>query len=368
MPEVLDSRQRFIRSMHFQPVDRCCVWHIGQWPETLARWHDEGLPADVTTGDGVARLLGFDYRLNMGLRTELDPPIESVLIAEDATTRTMRRGDGAIIRTFKTGQGYSMPQWLKYGIESRADWEAFRSRLNPDSPGRLPQPWNARLAEWRVRDYPLGIQAGSFYGVLRDWIGVERLSELFYDDPAWIGEMLDHLADLYVRLLDRVIPQISPRPDYAGFWEDMAFKNGPLISPRLFHEFLVPRYRRVTHVLRDHGIDCIFVDSDGNIDLLIDGWLAGGVNGFHPMEIAAGTDPLALRAKYGQRVLLRGGIDKRALAVGGETMRREVTGKVPALARAGGYVPYVDHDTPPDVSWANFQEYSRLVMKAAQIT
>ena len=257
-------------------------------------------------------------------------------------------------------------EWLDWPVKTRADWEALAERLRPDTPGRLPADLEAKKAEWAARDYPLSIRAGSFYGVLRQWIGVERLSMLFYDDPAWVREMTDHLAGLYVGIIERALPHCRPRPDFAGFWEDMCYKTGPLISPKLFGEFLVPAYRKVTGVLRDHGIDAIFVDSDGHIEPLIPLWLEGGVNGHHPLEVAAGVDPLALREQYGRKVLLRGGIDKRTLAEGGDALRHEVLSKVPSLAQSGGYIPYVDHETPPDVSWANFLEYTRLVKEAAR--
>ena len=131
---------------------------------------------------------------------------------------------------------------------------------------------------------------------------------------------------------------------------------------------MVPNYRKITSCLRDHGIDCIFVDSDGNLDALIPLWLEGGVNGFHPLEVAAGMDPVALRKQYGQQALLRGGIDKRKLALGGDSLRQEVLSKVPFLARTGGYIPYIDHETPPDVSWVDFLDYARLVKEAAVVS
>jgi hypothetical protein len=59
-----------------------------------------------------------------------------------------------------------------------------------------------------------------------------------------------------------------------------------------------------------------------------------------------------------------GGIDKRALAAGGDAMRAELMRVAPLIAE-GGYVPGCDHGVPPDVSWQNFVEYARLL---AQLT
>jgi uroporphyrinogen decarboxylase len=358
----MTHRERFNAAMQFQPVDRCPVWHIGQWDETLERWHAEGLPEDVRD---VREYLGYDYRAGMGLNVDLDPPFDAVVLEEDDRTRVVRRSDGAVVRAFKEGAGKSMPQWLDWPVTTRSDWEELTERLQPGSPGRLPADLEASKVVWSERDWPLRIEAGSLYGNLRQWIGVENLSLLFHDDPASVGEMMDHLADLYVGILDRALPHVAPRPDFAAFWEDLCYKNGPLVSPRQVAEMMVPNYKKITTVLRDHGIRAIFVDSDGNIEPLIPLWLEGGVNGYNPLEVASGMDPVALRKQYGDRVLLRGGIDKRALAAGGDALRDEVMSKVPFLARSGGYIPYVDHDTPPDVPWAHFREYTQQVMEAA---
>lgn len=48
------------------------------------------------------------------------------------------------------------------------------------------------------------------------------------------------------------------------FWEDRCYRNGPLISPALFREFMLPRYKRLTSALRDAGIPLMLVDTDGN--------------------------------------------------------------------------------------------------------
>ena len=94
----------------------------------------------------------------------------------------------------------------------------------------------------------------------------------------------------------------------------MAYCAGPLISPKMFRQFMIPRYRRITDLARSRGIDTIFVDSDGDVSQLIPLWLAAGVNGVYPMEVAAGMDVVALRRQYGKDLLMTGGIDKRVLA------------------------------------------------------
>jgi uroporphyrinogen decarboxylase len=131
------------------------------------------------------------------------------------------------------------------------------------------------------------------------------------------------------------------RIDFVRFWEDMAYKAGPLISPEMFRKFMLPRYRVITDFLHANGIDIIHVDSDGNIEELIPIWLEElGVNFPWPLEVAAGMDAVALRRKYGMS-------------------------KVPVLCGQGGFFPGLDHAIPPDVPFQNFKYSVDLLREIA---
>lgn len=128
-----------------------------------------------------------------------------------------------------------------------------------------------------------------------------------------------------------------------------------MISPDMFRQFMMPRYKKLNDLLHSHGVDIIWVDSDGDVEQLIPLWLEAGVNYVWPLEVAAGNDAVALRKKYGKDLILGGAIDKRALAKGKEATREEVMLKVPFLVESGGYTPSVDHYVPPDVSFENYR-------------
>jgi len=103
------------------------------------------------------------------------------------------------------------------------------------------------------------------------------------------------------------------------------------------------------------------MDSDGYIGELIPLWIESGFNCCNPIEIAAGNDLLTFRGWFGTRMAYHGGVDKRAIAAGGQTMRDEVMHAVPQLIEEGGYIPGCDHGVPPDISWPDFVEYTRLL-------
>jgi uroporphyrinogen-III decarboxylase len=162
---------------------------------------------------------------------------------------------------------------------------------------------------------------------------------------------MDFCSETMAPILERAAP------DMLHFSEDMAFKEHPMISPEMAREFCGPCYRRWNEEARAAGTPLFAVDSDGRVDLLVPLWLECGVNVIDPMEVAAGNDIAAFRAQFGKKLAFQGGIDKRAIAAGGDVLRRELA-RVRPVVEDGGYIPGCDHGVPPDISWHNFQDYS----------
>jgi uroporphyrinogen decarboxylase len=247
-------------------------------------------------------------------------------------------------------------------VRDRTTWERLKERLNPDAQNRYPEYWDYVKRCYRQRDFPLGIYAGSYYGWIRNWVGMENLALWYYDCPELVHEMTDYMAEFVLRLIERALDEV-PDIDYASIWEDMAMKTGPLISPKLFREFMMAPLKRVTGTLNEHGIKVIMVDSDGKVDELIPLWLEANVNLIYPLEVASGCDALAYRKRFGRSALLMGNIDKRALRDGctKKDIEKEVMSKVPQLVEAGGFSPMVDHAVPPDVPFESFRYYVDLI-------
>ena len=347
------SRERFlaiargeVRGEVFLPLNLNYAWFMD---ETLERWHGEGLPREAD----LAEFFGLDrVAFTGGSPYSPIPPFEVQVLAEDAETRVVRDELGITKRVSKRHEQSTMPQWLDFPIKSRADFRAFQKRLDPRTPSRYPADWERQKEEWARRDYPLGIGPGSFFGhTLQRWVGTENLCMLLYDDPGLVHEMLDYLEWFFLELLKPYVAQADF--DFASFGEDIAYKGRPFVSPAMFREFFLPHYVPLCELLRSHGIETIFVDSDGCIDELIPLWLEVGINGFSPLEVAAGEDALALKKRYGRDIVLAGNIDKRALARGKAAIDREVA-KARRLLALGGYFPAVDHSVPPDVPLESF--------------
>jgi len=365
----MTPRQRFLATAHFEPVDHTFLLQPWLWPETLRRWQSEGLPAGAALPDhfGTDQEECVPLAMQGPYGPHLHPPLERQVLEETERHVVVRDEEGNTVRLLRDDPLQCMPEWLEYPVRTRDDWERIaRPRLDASVPGRRPEGpvWQRYLAEVRNRQGPLGIWCGSFYGWPRSLLGLERLSVLLYDDPLLVHEMCEHIADFVVGLVEPMLRDIAV--DFAFIWEDMGAKTGPLCSPDMYRRFMLPPLRRVADMLHAHGVDTIIVDSDGNNDVLVPLWLEAGVNGLRPFEIAANSDPVATRKRYGTSLVIQGGLDKRALAGSREDIDREVLSKVPWLCLRGGYFPQVDHLVPPDVPLASYRHYSDLLRRVAE--
>ena len=127
-----------------------------------------------------------------------------------------------------------------------------------------------------------------------------------------------------------------------------------------------PYYHDLIDCVHSLGIEHVMVDSDGNNDVLMDLFLEPGVDMMMPFEIAADQCPLRMRELYGDRLVIVGGIDKREISKGPEAIRAEVLGKVPELLKRGGYVPCIDHSTPPDISFDHWRYFVDLIRECIE--
>ena len=259
---------------------------------------------------------------------------------------------GAKVRNLKDET--SMPEFLEYPIQGPRSLDWLRERLDPRAPGRTSPDWLATARCDQGSGRAVFSNGGSYFGFLNEHMGTERLMTAYFDAPDFVHAVNDMLCVLCEQALRTVLPEFAL--DFVGYHEDMAYRNGSIISPEMFGEFMSPYYRRVRDAWAPHGVDVHIMDSDGDIRQLIPLWLDCGVNVFTPMEVAAGMDVLALREQYGRQIGMMGGFDKRILAAGRGAIRAEVERLRPVIEE-GGYVPSCDHGVPPDVPWDHYKYF-----------
>lgn len=164
---------------------------------------------------------------------------------------------------------------------------------------------------------------------------------------------MDYLTGFWISIYEETAKHI--KLDHIHIWEDMSGKQGPLISPAMFREFMTPNYKRIVAFAKDHDIPVVSVDTDGNMDIMMTVLSEAGINYVLPFEVQAGCDVVAIKKQY-PHIGLYGGIDKRTVAVGTAAIDAELL-RVDPLLHGSGYIPGLDHLVPPDVSLDNFRYF-----------
>jgi uroporphyrinogen decarboxylase len=372
------AKERLLRILDFDTGIRTMKWEMGYWVATIKRWEKEGLPVnrsipnnfaqDVTVSGEAIPTPEFanpaDYDVHDAMRFDggvkkvniehwIYPHFERTVLEETENKQIIFDENGITMEIMTTGG--SIPRCLKFPVADRKDFEELKCRLDAKNSARFPEDWINTMNEYHSQGYPtaVGGRPVGFFGVLRDLMGFEGACLGYYEQPELVHDILNYLTDFWIDLYEEVLSKVSA--DIAFIWEDMSYKNGSLISPRLFREFMLPCYKRLTDFFRSKGIKNILVDTDGDCMELIPLFLEGGVTGMYPFEVQAGMD-IAKIADQFPRLQILGGIDKVAIRKGGKYLDNELE-KVQHALKRGGFVPYADHLIPPDVSWEEFKAY-----------
>jgi hypothetical protein len=370
----MNAREKFLNIMDFKTDSPVLNWEFAYWYDTLVDWYKQGLPRKHPPAKkmysqwvGAEGAVGLERDLHdyfnsdegiqhTGIYNGMLPAFDVKIIEEDEENTTFVRKDGKTVKTRKDGS--SMPCFIDYPVKTEEDFENIKKRFDPESNQRFPNDWELKVSQFKDRSYPLRLGGGTFsgfYSVIRELMGTENSLYVFFDNPDFAVRILDFFVDYYIRLYKRILSDIDV--DFILIWEDLAFNTGPLVSPEIFKEFILPYYKKFTSKMRRLGVKNFIVDTDGNFEVLIPLFIEGGVTGFYPFEVAAGMDIEKVREKFPQLVMM-GGVDKRALMNGKEAIDCEIE-KVARVLKTGGYQPYTDHMVPPGVPFENYKYYRR---------
>jgi len=374
--EFMTARERFRCIVRHERPDRLPQWYQGPRASTIAAWRLQGLPEEHVAGwrefvgeERAFESIGKHYQGPL-------PPFEERVISEVGNLRTWVDAWG-ITRVDAIRQpttGFATRRYLEYPVRSLADFERVKERFDPHTPERLiPRDLGpittldpdgrveSQGSHWRdsVERLNAGpqITAARSYGpyyMARQWVGFENLCVLLYDNPRLVHEMMEYWTWFVMELLDEPLRAIQV--DYMHFGEDMAFKGQAMLSPAHMREFLVPRYRRLYEFCQQRGVTAVIMESDGYCGQIAETMYPGCLDGFSPMEIAAGNDPEQFLQRWPEMLLI-GGIDKRELARDRARLRAEVARRYRTAWELGGYIPCVDHAIPPDIPLRSFLYY-----------
>lgn len=317
--------ERFRAVMNFEPVDRLPVWEWAMWwDKTIERWKNEGLPGRLNDVFEIGEYFG------------LDPYRQFWFSTTDATIEALQHHVEGIVS--------NMDDYLK-----------VRPRLFPDHRRAIEsmRPWALRQARGEA---VVWITLEGYFWFPRTLMGFTKISLAFYDQPELLHRINQDLTDFNLRILEQVAAVCAPT--FVTLAEDMSYNHGPMISERHFDEFVAPYYRQLVPRLKELGAMTI-VDTDGDVTQMAPWLLREGIQGVLPLERQAGVDGMALRNRF-PTLRMVGHYNKLVMNQGEAAIRDEFERLLP-LMKSGGFLPSVDHQTPPGVSLEQYRTYLRLL-------
>src|SRR5450759_1896610 len=90
---ILTDRERFIRQMHYQPIDRTFNMEFGYWDENFKLWpmfFENG----ITTNEEADRYFNFDRLEPIQGVLWMSPPFERITVEVHGATKILIKEDG----------------------------------------------------------------------------------------------------------------------------------------------------------------------------------------------------------------------------------------------------------------------------------
>jgi uroporphyrinogen decarboxylase len=131
----------------------------------------------------------------------------------------------------------------------------------------------------------------------------------------------------------------------------------------MYHELIWPDHKRLADWAHKHGMKFIF-HTDGDVNGVIDLYLAAGFDCLQPLESKAKKDVRCLCPKYGPELAFFGNIDVMLMASNDhEKLEHEIATKFAAGKETKGYAYHSDHSVPPSTSWETYQFIIEMIEK-----
>jgi len=326
----MGNRERFRAVMAFEQFDRLPVIELDVWwDKTLERWYNEGLPKSLKTREEIERHFGLDI-------------ISKLMIY---------------------GKSPRCPLPPQYGVGIVKNSQDYDHLLDLDVLFIAPDMATAEQLG-RIQQQNDTIVLGGFDGFFwfpRALLGIENHLYAFYDQPKLMHRMNNDLSEYILKTWEKICSIFIP--DAIVIAEDLSYNHGPMISKDMFDEFLRPYYEKILPLFKKYDIP-VFLDSDGDITELAGWYINIGIEGMLPLERRSGLDVARVRQQH-PHIRFAGGFDKTTMHRGESAMRKEFERLLP-IATQGGFAISCDHQTPPEVSYTDYQLYLKLFREYAE--
>jgi uroporphyrinogen decarboxylase len=173
---------------------------------------------------------------------------------------------------------------------------------DPHAPGRYAS------IERTIRDYPgkaVIVHLNDVFSLPRYWMGYENLLMGIAANPELVSALVDLSVEVNLAMAREVVAR-GVKIVYTG--DDYAGNTGPLMSPKHFRKLFYPGLCRVMGGYKELGL-YVIKHTDGNLWRIIDMIVDSGIDCLDPIDPQAGMNLTEVKAKYGDRIALKGNVD-----------------------------------------------------------
>ncbi len=323
----MTSRERVLSAFAHREPDRVPAW-CGSSPE----FWDQAKRSLGLDDEGLRRRLGDDFRRvyarYRGPDLELSPGV------------TWKSPFGIE----RAGIGYGQP--LSHPLK---DAQSVREVLDypwPD-PAWMDVSDVKAEAESHGGEYAiLGGDWSPFWHDVIDFVGLEGLYYLMYDNPEIASLLFEKVADFYYQTSRNMFEAAGAAIDIFFVGNDFGSQTGPLLGVDLFERFALPSLARLIELGHRYGLK-VMLHCCGGFRPLLPSMIRVGLDGVHALQPrAAGMEPAGLKRDFGDRILLNGAIDSHHVLIDGspESVREQTRHILDIMAPGGGYVAGASHD------------------------
>jgi uroporphyrinogen decarboxylase len=289
-------------------------------------------------------------------------------VREDGDWRVYHN-DGTLIAIQKAGSLYfEQTYWPLSDIEPDADfedldtplgkvqWSALRtppSAYGMDPGGLEALEAGARALRGSTERAIIGLFGGNQLEIGQFLFGMANFLRLMAEDPPLIHRFLDRLVERHLSNLEKYLSAVGPHIDIILFGDDLGMQTGPQISPRMFREYLQPRYKLMWTTAKKLAPVKVMLHSCGGIYPFLPGLIDAGLDIAQPVQTSAkdmATDKL--KREFGADLCFwGGGCDTQQVLPNGtpDEVAADVRRRVDILSPGGGFVFQQIHNVMADV-------------------
>ncbi|MFC1763783.1 uroporphyrinogen decarboxylase family protein [Planctomycetota bacterium] len=369
---TLAKLTRLTKALNHQEPDRVPISDFF-WGSFKERWRKElGLPDDADPY--------YHYDLDWIVTVpNMDPHIRSFeTVSETAEEVVIKTGYGAIMRK---KFGYPMPEFIGWETDSieklealdfddpydrRRYFEAGDNQIAGVGDGfeRNSPPWIDTVKGLRP-DFPVFGSIGECSECLTRLVGQENTFLWMGLYPEKMGACINRIGQFYLDCTKAQIEAAKGLLDGLVIWGDVAYKNGMFFSPAYWREYFKPWVKAMVEVAHANGLQVIY-HGCGNTKQIFEDFIEIGINGYNPLEVKAGMDPVELRRDYGHRISFCGGSDIQIWEAGEPVAIRRDVMRTMNAAKGGGLIFQSDHSVSSSVSGLTYDSIVRLVREHGQ--